>query len=149
MKMKRKKIIKIIGIVAICFYFTNCVNDNDFEIPASLGNEENTKLTNLLDSIQAGIYQLKTIKEVKELYISGNEPLKVASKIVVKGYVISSDQKGNYFREFYMQDALENPTAGLKVSLNLSNNYNKFNFGREVYISLKIQAMELLPLAEK
>ena len=66
MKMKRKKIIKIIGIVAICFHFTNCVNDNDFEIPASLGNEENTKLTNLLDSIQAGIYQLKTIKEVKE-----------------------------------------------------------------------------------
>ena len=135
--MKRNKLITIIGAIAMCFYFTNCVNDGDFEIPSSLGNEENAKLASILDSIQAGIYQLKTIKEVKELYISGNEPLKVASKIVVKGYVISSDQKGNYFREFYMQDAPENPTAGLKVSLNLSNNYNKFNFGREVYISLK------------
>jgi len=135
--MKRNKIITIIGAIAMCFYFASCVNDNDFEIPASLGNEENAKLASILDSIQAGIYQLKTIKEVKELYISGNEPLKVASKIVVKGYVISSDQKGNYFREFYMQDAPENPTAGLKISLNLSNNYNKFNFGREVYISLK------------
>ena len=135
--MKRNKIITIIGAIAMCFYFTNCVNDGDFEIPTNLGNEENAKLASILDSIQSGIYQLKTIKEVKELYISGNEPLKVASKIVVKGYVISSDQKGNYFREFYMQDAPENPTAGLKVSLNLSNNYNKFNFGREVYISLK------------
>mgnify|MGYP003650921166 FL=1 len=135
--MKRNKLITIIGAIAMCFYFTNCVNDGDFEIPSSLGNEENAKLASILDSIQAGIYQLKTIKEVKELYISGNEPLKVASKIVVKGYVISSDQKGNYFREFYMQDAPENPTAGLKISLNLSNNYNKFNFGREVYISLK------------
>ena len=135
--MKRNKIITIIGAIAMCFYFTNCVNDGDFEIPTNLGNEENAKLASILDSIQSGIYQLKTIKEVKELYISGNEPLKVASKIVVKGYVISSDQKGNYFREFYMQDAPEYPTAGLKVSLNLSNNYNKFNFGREVYISLK------------
>jgi len=135
--MKRNIIIKILGAVAMCCCFTNCVNDGDFDIPTSLGNEENSKLAGILDSIQAGVYQLKTIKEVKELYISGNEPLKVASKIVVKGYVISSDQKGNYFREFYMQDAPENPTAGLKVSLNLSNNYNKFNFGREVYISLK------------
>ena len=45
--------------------------------------------------------------------------------------------KGNFFKEFYMQDAPENPTAGIKVALNLSNNYNRFNFGREVYIRLK------------
>ena len=81
--MKRNKIITIIGAVAMCFYFTNCVNDGDFDIPANLGNEENTKLASILDSIQSGIYQLKTIKEVKDLYISGNEPLKVVSKIVV------------------------------------------------------------------
>ena len=42
--MKRNKIITIIGAIAMCFYFTNCVNDGDFEIPSSLGNEENVKL---------------------------------------------------------------------------------------------------------
>ena len=133
--MKRNKIIT--SIIAITFCFTNCVKDGDFEAPESLGVEENSKLNSLLESIKTGAYQLKTIKEVKELYISGNEPLKFASEIVVKGYVVSSDQKGNFFREFYIQDAPENPTAGLKISLNLSNNYNKFNVGREVYFYLK------------
>ena len=36
-----------------------------------------------------------------------------------------------------MQDAPENPTSGIKISINLNNSYNKFNFGREVYIRLK------------
>ncbi|MDB4203935.1 DUF5689 domain-containing protein [Polaribacter sp.] len=71
------------------------------------------------------------------MYNSGTDPVKIVSNIVVKGYVISSDAKGNYFREFYIQDAPENPTAGIKVVLNLTNSYNKFNFGREVYIRLK------------
>ena len=135
--MKRnRKIILLLAFTASVF-FTACVEDNDFTVPQNLGVEENLKLTAILDSIQNNQLELKSIKNLKELYISGNEPVKIVSDIVIKGYVISSDAKGNYFREFYMQDAPENPTSGIKISINLTNTYNKFNFGREVYIRLK------------
>ncbi|WP_299672396.1 DUF5689 domain-containing protein [uncultured Polaribacter sp.] len=131
-----KRTILILTIIT-SILFSSCVDDGNYTVPESLGLEENEKLERILDSIQANKYQLKSIQEVKSLYISGNEPLKVVSDIVIKGYVVSSDQQGNFFREFYLQDAPENPTAGIKVSLNLNDSYNKFNMGREVYIYLK------------
>ena len=121
--------------MSVCFI--TCVKDGDFKVPKSLGIEENTVVNIIIDSISSGTLQLKTIKEVKELYISGSKPIEIISNIVVKGYVISSDKSGNFYKEFYMQDAPENPNSGIKVSLNLSNSYNKFNIGREIYIRLK------------
>jgi hypothetical protein len=135
--MKINKIINLLFFVIINISFVTCVEDSDFTIPESLGIEENEDVTEILDSISEGTLQLKTIEQIKKLYIPGNNPLEVASNIVVKGYVISSDKSGNFYKEFYMQDAPENPTAGIKVALNLSNSYNKFNIGREIYIRLK------------
>ena len=99
--------------------------------------EENTAVDAILDSISRGTLELKTIKQVKEFYTTGNHPVEIFSDIVVKGYVVSSDKTGNFYKEFYMQDAPQNPDAGIKVSLNLTKSYNKFNIGREVYIRLK------------
>jgi hypothetical protein len=128
--------ILILAIIAILL-FISCVEDADYSVPQSIGNEENSRLNSILDSITNNQLELKPISDLKKLYISGTDPLKITSNIVVKGYVVSSDQKGNFFREFYMQDAPENPTSGIKIAVNLTNNYNKFNIGREVYISLK------------
>jgi hypothetical protein len=106
-------------------------------VPESIGVEENTSVNVILDSISKGTLQLKTIKQVKDLYITGNHPVEIFSDIVVKGYVVSSDKTGNFYKEFYMQDAPQNPNAGIKISLNLNKSYNKFNIGREIYIRLK------------
>ncbi|KGL59256.1 DUF5689 domain-containing protein [Polaribacter sp. Hel1_33_49] len=135
MKKNKASILFIIFITSM--FFITCVEDNDFTVPQNLGAEENLKLETIRDSIQNNQLELKSIKDLKSLYNSGNDPIKIVSDIIVKGYVISSDAKGNYFREFYMQDAAENPTAGIKIAINLTNSYNKFNFGREVYIRLK------------
>lgn len=118
-------------------YFIACVEDGNFAVPQNLGTEENLKLKELLDSVRNNQLELKSIKDLKGLYNSGSNPVKIVSDILIKGYVISSDAKGNYFREFYLQDAPENPTAGIKIAINLTNSYNKFNFGRAVYIRLK------------
>ncbi|AUC85980.1 hypothetical protein CW731_12110 [Polaribacter sp. ALD11] len=135
--MKRNKTCILILAFITSIFFTACVEDNDFTVPENLGAEENLKLEALLDSILKNQLELKSIKDLKNLYISGNDPTKIVSDIVVKGYVVSSDAKGNYFREFYMQSTPENPTAGIKIAVNLNNTYNKLNFGREVYIRLK------------
>ena len=128
---------KIALILFMSVSFITCVKDGDFKVPKSLGLEENIAVNTIIDSISKRTLQLKTIKQVKELYISGGKPIEIISNIVVKGYVTSSDKSGNFYKEFYMQDAPENPNSGIKVSLNLSNSYNKFNIGREIYIRLK------------
>lgn len=135
MKTKNNLVILITLIVSI--YFTACLEDGDFTVPENLGIEENAKLNVLLDSIDKGFIELKSIKDLKSLYISGSNPLKIVSNIVVKGYVISNDESGNFFREFYIQDKPENPTAGIKIAINLTNINTKYNFGREIYIRLK------------
>ena len=77
-----------------------------------------------------------TISEVKNLFVGG-EVNEIESNLVVRGYVSSSDFSGNFYKEFYMQDEIENPTAGIKVSINQVDSYNQFNVGREVYIKLQ------------
>ncbi|WP_298782131.1 DUF5689 domain-containing protein [uncultured Polaribacter sp.] len=135
--MKKNLLLILLLALVSSIYFTSCVEDGNYIVPQGIGTEENSKLNALLDSVSNGQIELKTINDLKSLYVSGNEPLKITSNIIVKGYVVSSDLEGNFFKEFYMQDTPEDPTAGIKVVLNLTSNYNKYNFGREVYILLK------------
>ncbi|HCY97776.1 MAG TPA: hypothetical protein DHU86_06475, partial [Polaribacter sp.] len=128
--MEINKIILCLVALVTSLLFKACIEDGDYTVPQGLGGEENLKLKGILDSIQNNQLELKSIKDLKGLYILGKPPVKIVSNIVVKGYVISSDAKGNYFREFFMQDAPENPTAGIRIAINLTNSYNKFNVGR-------------------
>ena len=128
-----KAIILITFLTAANF---SCVQDDDFSIPESIGLEENQDLTQLLTQINNGALDLMTISQVKSFFVDGEVTL-IESNIAVKGYVVSSDMTGNFYKEFYMQDEPENPTAGIKVVLNQVDSYNQFNIGREVYIKLQ------------
>ena len=131
------KLINKISIVAFITLFAfSCVQDDDYSVPQSIGQEENQKLVQLLNEIENGSADLMTISEVKNLFVGG-EVNEIESNLVVRGYVSSSDFSGNFYKEFYMQDEIENPTAGIKVSINQVDSYNQFNVGREVYIKLQ------------
>lgn len=134
--MRTNKSLMLILALVAGFTITSCVQDDDFTIPTSLGNEENKVLTSIITDIQAGTLSEVTISELKGMY-QDNMPELIDTDIVVKGYVSSSDQTGNFFKELYLQDAPENPTSGIKIALNQVETYNQFNKGREVYIKLK------------
>lgn len=118
--------------LVVSFAFTSCVQDDDFTVPRSLGDENNQGLVELLSSSATPV----SISELKDQFVSG-EATEIASDIYVKGYVTSSDATGNFYKEFFIQDHPTNPTSGLKVVLNLTDSYNQFNIGREVYIKLQ------------
>ena len=120
----------------IALFTYSCVQDDDYSVPQSIGLEENQKLVQLLSEIENGFADLMSISEVKNLFVNG-EVNEIESNLVVKGYVSSSDYTGNFYKEFYMQDDVENPSAGIKVSINQVDSYNQFNVGREVYIKLQ------------
>lgn len=121
--------------ILVCLAMVACVQDDDFTVPSSVGSEENDNLNALLQSINQNAVQLVSVEYVKGLY-NGQVTL-IESDIAVKGYVSSSDATGNFYKEFYLQDAPENPTAGIGIYLNQVDSYNQFNIGREVYINLK------------
>lgn len=129
--MKNIKNILIITFIA-SFIIASCVQDSNFEVPKSLGLEENAKLTALLATATEA-----EMADVKAMYQTGDFIEAVETNIYVKGYVTSSDQFGNFFKEFYIQDRPSNPTMALKIILNQVDSYNQFNKGREVFINLK------------
>ena len=136
-KMKKIKFRTFAAVIITCLVTVACVQDDDFTIPSSIGNEENENLTNLLSRIEAGEVQLITIDQLKAQFISDDEATEITSEIAVKGYVSSSDATGNFYKEFFIQDAAEDATSAIKISLNQVDSYNQFNMGREVYIYLK------------
>ena len=135
--MKMNKILTVFAMVTMAFVVTSCVEDDDYAVPNSLGQEENAGLQALMQAINAGTVTEISIQELKDLFDSAGETEQIVSEIAVKGYVTSSDRTGNFYKEFYIQDAPENPTAAMGISLNQVDSYNQFNFGREVYIYLK------------
>lgn len=126
------KILMLMVAVVASFTIASCVQDDDFVVPSSLGGEENERLKTLLK-----VGTEVTIAGVKAMYQEGDFIEPVDTDIYVKGYVSSSDQTGNFFKEFFIQDSPTNPTTALKVILNQVDTYNQFNLGREVYINLK------------
>ena len=131
--MKTINIFKIVAVFLYIGMFTACVQDDDYSVPTDLGVTENLKLEELLGNSE---YSDLTIAEVNILLSTGGAN-QILSKVYVKGYVISSDESGNFYKEFYIQDDPTNPTAGIKVVLNMSDTFAKYNFGREVYINLE------------
>ena len=132
--MKLFNKISLLTFISILTF--SCIEDDDYSVPQSVGLEENQNLTQLLSEIEDGYADLMTISELKNLFVNG-EVNEIESNLVVKGYVSSSDYSGNFYKEFYMQDEVENPTAGIKVAINQVDSYNQFNIGREVYIKLQ------------
>lgn len=120
--------------LTMCLSLTSCVQDDDFSVPKDLGVEENKGLEALLSSGATEV----SMAELKLRYANNyRKPVLIDTDVYIKGYVSSSDKEGNFFKELFLQDAAENPTAGIKVILNQVETYNQYNVGREVYIQLK------------
>ena len=132
--MKTNKLIIFLLAVVTSISFTSCVEDGDFEVPESIGNEQEPNLTGTqvtFSSVKARLSQsggLGTYESNEDIYILG--------------YVVSSDATGNFFEELMIQntpndtDLTNEPRMGIKLNIDVNNMYNKYNFGRKVYLKL-------------
>ena len=81
----------------------SCQQEDIFDIPYSLGAEENQMLTTILSEVESGTKEMISITQLKNLRVSG-EAVEITSDLVMKGYVTSSDSTGNFYKEIYIQD---------------------------------------------
>lgn len=101
--------------------------EEDFEIPMA---ETNPIPEGIMVSLNALIAGLDNNEAEKRIQFSEEDQF-------TEGYVISSDQSGNFFREIVIQDLPEKPTVGILVKLDERALYQKFPLGSKLRIRLK------------
>lgn len=118
------KTIHFIKTLLFAFVFlafnTGCVHDDEYSTPP-------IECTDFTGTVK--------IADIKALY-SGST-VQITEDLILEGYVSSSDETGNIYKTLYIQDAPENPTHGLTLSVNVTDMYAKFPVGSKVYIKVK------------
>ena len=143
-KMKTLKINKLILLLIGLVVFSGCVEDDDFSTP-------NTSVVEPVFSADAIFSEIGSVAgELAQAQDNGgdNPILDYSNEDVtysysfnetdqyMVGYVVSSDEGGNYFEEIILQDKPENPTIGVKVLIDVNPLFIRYEVGRKVYVKL-------------
>ena len=72
-----------------------------------------------------------TIAALKALYTGG--PFEIRDDIIIGGTVVSTDEFGNFYRSFYIQDN----TGGIEVKIGKTSLYNLYSQGSTVYVKAR------------
>jgi len=132
-----KNIFKIITIFLLIGLFSACVQDDDYSAP-------------LVSAVEPNIIVTNTFKQIRDQYdAGGTEEVVIFSEgLVISGYVVSSDESGNFYKTLTIQNDIDgvdddtaNPRLGFKVLVDASDLFGRFNIGRKVYIRLDGLAM--------
>lgn len=99
----------------------SCVTDRTFEPPQSDCNIELIANT--------------TYAEVKALY--NDSTFQIHEELIIEGYIISSDQAGNFFSALHFQDSPQNPTEGFQIEIDQRDSHLFYPKGSKIYIRLK------------
>jgi len=115
--MKRFK--KLLVGLLLLFLWT-CAEDQNFTIPEITCTAPILKVN-------------ATIGEIKSLYKGAVTQIEEA--LIIEGYVISSDEKGNFYRTIHFQNSPENPTDGLQLDIDIQNLHSSYPIGSKIIIN--------------
>ncbi|NNE32276.1 MAG: hypothetical protein HKN40_07905 [Winogradskyella sp.] len=137
--MKTLKINKIILLLIGLVVFNSCVQDDEFNTPDTSIVEPNipenqkvqiSALAGELAQAQGNSTLDYSDEDTTYSYIFGDTDL------YMEGYVISSDEGGNFFEEIIIQNNFENPTIGIKLLIDVNPLFVRYGPGRKVYVKL-------------
>jgi hypothetical protein len=113
--------LKIVTGILVLVAHMGCVKDQNFDAPKK--------------SCEVDLEANTTYAEVKELYVDG--AVQIQDDLIIKGYVISSDEAGNFFSTLHFQDKPENPTEGFQLEFDVRDSHLFYPIGSTIYIKLK------------
>lgn len=117
---------KLFAIAVLTVITFSCVEDDDFSIPDTAAVDIEAP-ANLID--MSAVIGLIGQSQTGTVTFENNEQF-------IEGYVISSDEAGNFFEELIIQDAIQNPTAGIKVLIDNSPLFTTYAPGQRIYVKL-------------
>lgn len=77
-----------------------------------------------------------TYDEIINMYSGQVVEFGIDREFIFEGYVISSDQEGNFTNTLCIQDAIENPTGGFRLLIDEDNLFEGFQVGDKVLLKL-------------
>lgn len=124
MKTKKNNYAFLLLLIAVGF-MTSCVHDDDYDTPdTSIDPVEIDSINVIPIGVLIGGAPAQGFQTFKD------------SIHYTSGYVVSSDEAGNFYQEMVIQDKPENPTAGLKILLSVSPLFTNYEIGRKIYVKL-------------
>ncbi len=110
-----------IAVLIVTLMVVACVKSRDFDSPP-------------IDC--AGDWVANTTyAEVKGLY--QDQTIQIQQDLIIEGYVISSDEAGNFFSVLYFQDSPTEPTEGFEIEIDVRDSHLFYPVGSKIYIRLK------------
>lgn len=115
---KIRRILTGLCILTAIVFMTGCIKEK-FDAPT-----ENIP--------SAGLQETHTIAELYQYYADSiPSGLGVINQdIIIKGVVVGTDESGNIYKTIYVEDA----TAGLQISIDMTDIYTTYRLGQTVYI---------------
>ena len=126
----KNTIYSILGLLIFAFTLNSCVKDTDYNtpqitIPTPELTGNSVKLSKVLTEWENN-FSYNPIMSFDEDY-----------EDYITVYVTSSDKTGNFYKELFVQDSVIDPTAAIKVNVDMSSLYSKYEIGRKIHIYLK------------
>ncbi|SFZ89759.1 hypothetical protein SAMN05428642_101545 [Flaviramulus basaltis] len=131
------KIKLVLLVISAMFLISSCVKDDDYSLPDISITEPNI--------LQEQITTFRAVKSLYEQAINNDNTTVIIddeNDLYIQGYVVSSDKSGNFFEELIIQNKVDDsnpdndPRLGFRVSINVSNLSDTYQFGQKVYIKL-------------
>ena len=107
--------------LCIFLLLLSCVDNREFNAPRE----------SCVDHLIANT----TFSQVKNMHTDG--VIEIQDDLIIEGYVISSDEFGNYFGTLHIQDSPGNPTQGFQINIDLRDSYLFYPMGSKIFIKLK------------
>lgn len=146
--MKIIKLVPVFVTTIAVLTIMGCVQDDDFTTP-DLAVAEPVLDGDIMTIAQlANAYEQAVIAEADDLGINTSNENDMAqlrrnfrldlsdTNQYVEGFVISSDESGNWFEELIIQDKASDPTAGVRVLIDNSPLFTSFEVGRKIFVKL-------------
>jgi hypothetical protein len=125
-------------ILGMLIVFSSCIEDGDYDIPKPKEAENIVIPENKVITFKA-IYEryAQAVAKDRHIAIIGKD-----EDLYIEGYVVSSDQSGNFFEELIIQNKTdannpdEDPRLGIRLDINVGSLSDTYEFGRKVYVKL-------------
>ena len=127
--MKTFKKIQLFILFIGLLSFNTCVENEDINIPISVDISFIPGINDIVTDISSVLGDFTQRGEILTY-----EQLANGGSRYMSGYVISSDEGGNFFKEIVLQDKASNPRAGITVQVDVNPLYTFYEFGRKLYI---------------
>ncbi len=146
--MRTNSITKIFTLLFAVVALVGCVNDDEFNVPDLTVGEPDLEGEVITIEALVGQYLQALNDEAGDLGIDPNntgaiEELRDGftldlseSDKFISGFVISSDENGNFFEEIIVQNNASAATTGVRILVDVSPLFTSYEFGRKVFVKL-------------